>query len=137
MTSTREWTFGPHWAHLLQPDVLWVKFDGPTTLEDAKNAVEVYREACAQEPKYALFDISKSSIDSPARKYLADSVDASWFKGAVYVGAPFMLKTITKALTVMILFNAKQPYEVEFADDEAGALRHVEKWRSQHVAKTG
>ena len=123
-TTSREWTIRAHRAVYELPDTLHVTFSGPTTLEDTKEALKMYEEAAKERPYYLLADIKHSSLDSASRKYLADHLRPEWFRGVVYVGAGLPLKIVTKALTVMVLFNAPAPYEVHFADsvEEARAV---------------
>jgi hypothetical protein len=131
MTTRREWTFGSHRATLVGEDVLSVVFDGPTTLADAEAAIPVYREAASTRPVFLVADISRSSLDAQARKFLADNIKPEWFKGVLYVGANVMLRTISKALSVMVLFNAKTQYDVRFVATHADADEQIAKWREE------
>lgn len=130
MTERKEWTFGTHKAQLEDPDVLVIRFSGPVTLEDAKAAIELHREIGSKTPFFLLADISASSLGAEARKYMADNALPAWYRGVVYVGANFLLRTISKSLTLMVLFNGSTNYELSFVATELEGRSLITRWRA-------
>ncbi len=49
----------------------------------------------------------------------------------VYVGASLVLRTISRALSVMVFFNAKVHYDVRFVANHDEAREQIAKWREQ------
>ena len=134
MSPLRQWKVGPHQFVLEEPDLMVATFTGPTTLEHAQEAMKVYAEACAARPVYLIAHIGNSALDAPARKFMGANIKAEWFAGVVYIGANIFLKTVTKALAILVLFDAKTRYEIEFADTEGAARALIEVWRGNRAA---
>lgn len=114
-----------------------VKFDGPVTEEHARAAVEIYREVASKRPFFMLADVSHSSIDTNARNHLSKHARPEWYRGVVYVGAPLVLRTVTKALNLMVLFNGKSDYETMFANSMEEGRAMVETLRAKVGSKPG
>jgi hypothetical protein len=132
VSGKTEWTFGTHRARLDSPDVLVATFDGPTTVADVGLLLPLYREVFETHgPVYLVADVARSSMDAEARRQLGEGIEPGWFKGVSYVGASLIVRTISKALSVMVLFDAKKPYEVAFAATHDEARAQIEKWRGQ------
>ncbi len=49
----------------------------------------------------------------------------------VYVGANVVLRTVSKALSLLILFNSKTQFDIRFVANHAEAREQLAKWRDQ------
>lgn len=108
-----------------------VQFNGPVTEEHARAAVDIYREIGSKRPFFMLADVSHSSIETGARNLLSKHARPEWYRGVVYVGAPLVLRTVTKALNLMVLFNGKNDYETMFAGSVEEGRALLEQMRAR------
>ena len=124
MTTQREWTFGEHRARFEPPDLVGARFKGATNLQDAKKAIEIYKEVASKGQFFLIVDVSESEIDKPAREHLTQNVRIEWLLGVVYVGAGFVQKAATKAIALAFYAAGKTTVDFLFAntEEEARAL---------------
>jgi hypothetical protein len=121
MTTQRDWSFGQHTARFEPPDLVLAKFKGPTNLNDAKRAIEIYKEVAAKGQFFLIVDVSESEIDKAAREHLTQNVRTEWLLGVVYVGAGFVQKAATKAITLAFYASGKTTVDFLFANSEEEA----------------
>ncbi len=129
MSLIKEWTFGTHTARWEEPDLLRVKWQGPTRVEDVDSVLAILGEVAAERPIFVISDVSHSTIDKAARERMSQSLRAEWFHGLIYVGADALQRAITKAIVIALYFTGKWRVDVEFAATEEEALHIVKRVR--------
>jgi hypothetical protein len=125
MTIQREWKFGMHEARFEQPDILWVKINGDTSLKDATALSELYGELGSQRPFYVVTDLREATtVDAEAREHVSKNINPAWFLGSIYIGAGFLQKAVAKSLSLMHYLTGRLTFELHFVstDEEARAL---------------
>jgi hypothetical protein len=135
MSLIKEWTFGTHSARWEEPDLLRVKWQGPTRVQDADCVLAILEEVAAERPIFVISDVSKSTIDKAAREHLSQGLRAQWFHGLIYVGADALQRAITKAIVIALYFTGKWRVDVEFAATEEEALHIVSRVRRARGAE--
>ncbi|RYZ42393.1 MAG: hypothetical protein EOO71_08050 [Myxococcaceae bacterium] len=131
MANHREWSFGAHHAHFEEPDLLVMKFNGPSKVEDCKKVLEVCEEVAASRPVFLISDVSNSLFDKEARELLVAHSKAEWFRGHIYVGTGPRELAGAKALMLALYFTGRWMVEVDFADSERDARDLVARKRAQ------
>jgi FAD/FMN-containing dehydrogenase len=136
MTIRREWKLGTHSAHFEQPDILWVKIEGETTMQDAVSLSEIYGELGNQHPFFVVTDLREAtSVDSEARDYVARSVNPAWFLGSVYIGAGFVQKAVAKSLAFVHYLTGRLTFDLHFVGSEEEARELLARERSHRSAR--
>ncbi|RKG82094.1 STAS/SEC14 domain-containing protein [Corallococcus exercitus] len=132
MAVLREWVFGTQRVSLESSDILWTKVRGSFSETDVRELVEVFHELGAgpDKPLYLVVDLSSSEGLSVApRKYLAEHVRPTWFRGVVFFGAKRTHREVLRALVVALNFTGDAKLEAEFVDSEAQARAWLEAHR--------
>lgn len=129
MSLIKEWTFGTHSARWEEPDLLRVKWQGPTRVGDVDSVLAILQEVAAERPIFVISDVTRSTIDKAAREHLSQNLRAQWFHGLIYVGADALQRAITKAIVIALYFTGKWRVDVEFAATEEEALHIVSRVR--------
>jgi hypothetical protein len=129
MSLIKEWTFGTHSARWVEPDLLRVKWQGPTRVEDVNSVLAILEEVASERPIFVVSDVSRSTIDKAAREHMSQHLRAEWFHGLIYVGADALQRAITKAIVIALYFTGKWRVDVEFAATEEEALHIVSRVR--------
>ncbi|NBD10397.1 MULTISPECIES: hypothetical protein [Corallococcus] len=135
MANLREWEFGTHRAYFEAPDLLVMKFNGPSKLEDSKKVLEICKEVSADGPVYLISDVSNSNIEKDSRELLVSQAKAEWFRGHVYLGTGPLQRAGAKALMLALYFTGKWTVDVDFADSERDARELIAKKRAQPPKK--
>jgi hypothetical protein len=130
-----EWKFGAHAARLEPPDVLVVRFRGPTSFEEAKRSVEICQEVGSRRPFYLVMDVSDSTIEPKSREYISRSLKAEWFHGILYVGLGLAQRAMAKAILLALYFTGKWSVEVDFVSTAEEAHALILRKRAQRVAQ--
>ncbi|WP_224247637.1 hypothetical protein [Hyalangium gracile] len=119
MAERREWMFGTHRAWLEPPDILWVKYSGPSTLEHTRTLVDIVRVLGEQQRLFLVIDVAGSSMAAENRSYFTDQARPEWFRAVIYLGAGPSQRAMAKGLIVRLLFTGRWDAQFEFADTEA------------------
>ncbi|RKH05546.1 hypothetical protein D7Y13_24670 [Corallococcus praedator] len=130
MANRREWNFGAHHAHFEEPDLLVMKFNGPSKLEDCQKVLEVYQEVASTQPVFLISDVSNSLLEKEARELLVAHSKEEWFRGHIYVGTGARQLAGAKALMLALYFTGRWMVEVDFADSERDARDLVARKRA-------
>ncbi len=129
-----EWKFGPHEARFEAPDVLVIRFSGPTSHEQAQYTVEICREVGTVQPFFMLVDIGDSTIEAHSRNYIVQNIRQEWFRGLIYFGLGFVQRAMAKALVVALYFT-KWAVPVDFVATEEDARAVVQRRREKSDSK--
>lgn len=136
MTIRREWKFGTHSAHFEQPDILWVKIEGETTLQDAISLSELYGELGSQNPFFVVTNVTEAtSVEAEAREHVSKSLNPTWFLGSIYIGAGFMQKAVAKSLAFVHAMTGKLTFDMHFVATEQEARELIARERTQRSTK--
>jgi hypothetical protein len=125
-----EWKFGKHHAHFEQPDLLWLRFKGPTTFEEAKTTVDICQEVGAVQPFFLMVDVGESTIDAKSRDYIVQTLKQEWFQGIIYIGLGMVQRAMAKALVVALYFT-RWRVEIDFVATEQDARSLIAKKRER------
>ena len=132
MTIHREWKFGTHTAHFEQPDILWVKIQGETSLQDAIALSELYTELGSKNPFFVVTDLTEATtVETEAREHVSKSINPSWFLGSVYIGAGFVQKAVAKSLAFVHAMTGKLSFDMHFVANEQEARELIERERAR------
>lgn len=125
MPQPRDWNIGTHHAWFEPPDELWMKVRGMTTLEDAIQILELYRELGSQQPLFLVTDLSEAtSVDLKARDHVSWNLRMEWFRGSIYIGAGLMQRAVANSMTFLHSIVGQPVITQHFVttEDEARAL---------------
>jgi hypothetical protein len=125
-----EWSFGRHQARFAPPDLLWVRFNGPTSFEEAKASVDICQEVGSVQPFFLLIDVGESTIDAKSRDYIVQSLKQEWFRGIIYIGLGMVQRAMAKALVVALYFT-RWRVDIDFVATEQDALALLAKKREK------
>jgi hypothetical protein len=136
MTIRHEWKFGTHSAHFEQPDILWVRIRGETTLQDAISLTELYGEVGGKSPFFVVTDLTEAtSVESEAREHVSKSINPSWFLGSIYIGAGFVQKAVAKSLAFVHAMTGKLTFDMHFVATEQEAREFIARERAQRSSR--
>lgn len=131
MSAQTEWSFGTHTARFEQPDILVVRFRGPTSFEEAKRSVDICQELGSRQPFFLIMDVSDSTIDPKSREYISRSLKEEWFHGLIYVGLGLAQRAMAKAILLALYFTGKWNVQVDFVPTEEAARALIVRKREQ------
>ncbi|WNG20946.1 hypothetical protein [Cystobacter fuscus] len=95
----RDWTIGRNTFHFEAPDVLWARFQGDCSLDEAILLVKLYRELGSVHPFFVLSDMAAAGgIDAEARRYINEHVRQEWLLGIIYYKTRLLHRAIAKGL---------------------------------------
>jgi hypothetical protein len=136
MTIHREWKFGTHTAHFEQPDILWVRIHGETTLKDAISLSELYAELGSKNPFFVVTDLTDAtSVETEAREHVSKNINPTWFLGSVYIGAGFVQKAVAKSLAFVHAMTGKLTFDMHFVATEQEARELIARERIQRSTR--
>lgn len=103
--------------------MLWVIYEGPITMDDVNWVLGVFREAASQQRVFAAIDVSRSSFGAEARKLLIDRCRLEWFRGAAFLRANLIQRTLARAIVFSLFYGREegQGRFVTFLPDEEAA----------------
>lgn len=132
MSIRREWKFGTHSAHFEEPDILWVRIQGETSLQDAISLTQLYGELGAQNPIFVVTDLAEATtVEAEARSHVSQNTNPSWFLGSVYIGAGFVQKAVAKSLAFVHAMTGKLSFDMHFVSSEQEARDLIARERAQ------
>jgi hypothetical protein len=132
MSIRREWKFGTHSAHFEEPDILWVRIQGETSLQDAISLTQLYGELGSQQPIFVVTDLTEATtIEAEARNHVSQNTNPSWFLGSVYIGAGFVQKAVAKSLAFVHAMTGKLTFDMHFVSTEQEARELIARERAQ------
>ena len=136
MTIHREWKFGAHTAHFEQPDILWVRIQGETTLQDAISLSELYAEQGNKNPFFVVTDLTEATtVETEAREHVTKSINPSWFLGSVYIGAGFVHKALAKSLAFVHAMTGRLTFDMHFVSTDQEARELIARERIQRSTR--
>ena len=95
----RKWTIGRNTFHFEAPNLLWAKFRGDSSVEDAILLVKLYRELGTLQPFFILADMEEAGgLDAEARHYMNEHVRQEWLLGIIYFKTRLLHRAIAKGL---------------------------------------
>ncbi len=131
--AQESWTFGTHQARFEPPDILWVKFVGPTRVVDAYRMVDICRPLFERGPLYWVGEVAESSIEADARQVLVQNIKWEVFPLGIMVGAGFVQRAMSKAMALALLFMGKTGPRLEFASTLEQARQIIERDRAERA----
>jgi hypothetical protein len=137
MEERREWEIGAHRAWLEPPDILWVKYSGPSTLEHTQRLVDITRELGEQRRLFLVIDVAGSSMAAENRSYFTEHARPEWFQALIYLGAGPSQRAMAKGLIVSLLFKGQWNVRFEFANSEAEARALITRLREEQAGGAG
>jgi len=134
--ALREWKFASNHVQLKMPDVLWHKVQGVTTLEDAVQLMEIYREVATQQPFFLVTDLSEATtLTDKARRYASEHLRPEWFVGSIYIGARLLHRAVAKGLALIHHLTGRTDATVtsvvHFVNTEAEAWALIDQLRTK------
>lgn len=132
MSIRREWKFGTHSAHFEEPDILWVRIQGETLLQDAISLTQLYGEMGAQKPYFVVTDLTDATtVEAEARNHVSQNSNPSWFLGSVYIGAGFVQKAVAKSLSFVHAMTGKLTFDMHFVATAQEARELIDRERAR------
>ncbi|MFL5357104.1 hypothetical protein [Archangium sp.] len=132
MSIRREWKFGTHAAHFEEPDILWVRIQGETSLQDAISLTQLYGELGAQKPFFVVTDLAgATTLEAEARNHVSQNTNPSWFLGSVYIGAGFVQKAVARSLAFVHAMTGKLTFDMHFVSNEQEARELIARERAR------
>ncbi|WP_309888253.1 hypothetical protein [Archangium sp.] len=136
MSIQREWKFGTHEARFEEPDTLWVKIQGDTSLKDATALSELYGEVGGRGPFYVVTDLREATtVDAEAREHVSKNINPGWFLGSIYIGAGFLHRAVAKSLSLMHYLTGRLTFELHFVSTEEEARVLLARERNKRSAQ--
>ncbi|QRK10027.1 hypothetical protein JQX13_07990 [Archangium violaceum] len=136
MANDREWKLGMHTAHFEEPDILWVKIQGETSLQDAISLTALYGEIGNKQPFFVVTDLTEAtSVEAEARSHVSQNTNPSWFLGSVYIGAGFVQKAVAKSLAFVHSMTGRLTFDLHFVSTEEEARALIDRERAQRSTR--
>ncbi|PTL82993.1 hypothetical protein [Vitiosangium sp. GDMCC 1.1324] len=136
MTISREWKLGTHLARFEEPDILWVRIQGETTLQNAIDLTQLYGELGVQKPIFVVTDLTgATTVEAEARQHVSQHSNPAWFLGSVYIGAGFVQKAVAKSLTFVHAMTGRLTFDLHFVSTEREARELIIRERAQRAAR--
>lgn len=131
MSEHREWKSGNQAARFEPPDVLWIRFRGTISFEDAKWLVSLFQELGSQQAIFVVADMTENvSSDVEGRRYASERMEPEWFAGIIYLRARLIHKAAAKGLSLVQHLRGKPTSPVHFASTEEEARNIVVRLKS-------
>ncbi|ATB43563.1 hypothetical protein CYFUS_009043 [Cystobacter fuscus] len=97
--TQRKWTIGRNTFHFEAPDLLWAKWEGECSLDEAILLVKLYQELGTVRPFFILGDMEEAGgIEAEARRYINEHVRQEWLLGVIYFKTRLLHRAIAKGL---------------------------------------
>jgi hypothetical protein len=136
MSIQREWKFGTHQARFEEPDTLWVRIEGDTSLKDSTALAELYAEVAGKGPFYVVTDLREATtVDAEAREHVSKNIHPTWFLGSIYIGAGFLHRAVAKSLSLMHYLTGRLTFELHFVSTEEEARALLARERDKRSAQ--
>lgn len=140
MEHPREWRLGANVLRFESPDILWADLHGETSLEQARDLVEIYRELGTSRPFFLVLDVRDAVLLAhEPRRYISENASPEWALGMIYVGARLAHKAVARGILLAAYLTGRaeksELAKVHFVStfDEASAL--IDRLRSRQQAR--
>ena len=95
----REWAIGLHLFQFEPPDILWVKYRGPFSLEETLPMIEEVRALAAARPYFLVNDMTEAGpLASDAGRYFSEHLPFERLLGLVYIGGRLLHRAAAKGI---------------------------------------
>ncbi len=126
-----EWRKGDQAARFEPPDMLWIKFRGTVSFEEAKWRVGRFQELGSQQELFVVADMTENSgYDVEGRRYASENIEPEWFSAIVYLGARLIHKAAAKGIALVQRLRGKPTTPVYFVASEEEARHLLARLRS-------
>ena len=124
----REWTIGRHHLRHEPPDILWVRYRGSVSREEAILMVDISRELGASRPFFMVGDMTEAGLPEPeAGRYFSENLRFEWLLGTLYIGTRLMQRATAKGIFLAA-------YLSEFTDEQVLKLIHFVSTKDEALA---
>ncbi len=135
MEEERAWKLDAHQARFEAPDTLWMKFQGPISLEASTWVVNVFRELGSQRAFIVAADVAGSTdIDPEGRRYASEHMEPDWFVAIIYIGARLIHRAAAQGIGLVYTLLGKRTNPVYFVSSEAEARDIIARLRANPPA---
>mgnify|MGYP007050628847 CR=1 FL=1 len=142
MRERPDWTIGRHTFRWDAPDVLWVRFEGNNTLEEAIEMVRLYKDLGERQPYFILANSEAAGqLHLEARRHLSEHMRPEWFHGIIFYNTRLLHRAMARGLILAAeLFHARPPQasvmheRLHFVATQAHARALVDALRPQGPA---
>jgi hypothetical protein len=135
MEEERAWKLDAHQARFEAPDTLWMKFQGPISLEASTWVVNVFRELGSQRAFIVAADVAGSTdIDPEGRRYASEHMEPDWFVAIIYIGARLIHRAAAQGIGLVYSLLGKRTNPVYFVSSEAEARDIIAQLRANPPA---
>lgn len=140
MEHPREWRLGANVFRFEPPDILWADLHGETSLEQARDLVEFYRELGSSRPFFLVLDVRDAiPLGQEPRRYLSEHASSEWVLGMIYVGARLVHKAVARGIILAAHLTGRaeksELAKVHFVSTHGEASELIVRLRSRHEAK--
>jgi hypothetical protein len=130
LSEPREWKMGAHEARFEPPDILWMKYRGPISLDEITWAMGRIREQAAQRALFVVADVTENtSLEPEARRYASERIDPEDFTVVIYIGARLIHKAAAKGIAFVQFLLGRKTTPVYFVSSEAEARDTIARLR--------
>ncbi|WP_309895176.1 hypothetical protein [Archangium sp.] len=111
--------------------MLWIKFRGTVSFEEAKWRVGRFQELGSQQELFVVADMTENSgYDVEGRRYASENIEPEWFSAIVYLGARLIHKAAAKGIALVQRLRGKPTTPVYFVASEEEARHLLARLRS-------
>jgi hypothetical protein len=119
---------GEQYARFDPPDILWMKYRGIVSFEEAKWMVALCQELGSQRPLFVVADMTENSgYDTEGRRYASERMESEWFVCIIYVGARLIHKGAAKGIGLVQRLVGKKTTPLVFVSNEQEARTTLEQ----------
>jgi hypothetical protein len=94
-----EWRMGLHLFQFEPPDILWVKYRGPFSLQEALLMTERLRELGAVRPYFLVNDMTEAGpLAADAGHYFGENLPFDRLLGLIYIGGRLLHRAAAKGI---------------------------------------
>jgi hypothetical protein len=136
MASQQEWTIGAQQVRFESPDILWVRFQGRLSLEEAIGLVDLYRELGTSSPFFLVGDMREADrVDPEVQRYLSEQAAPAWVHANIFIGARLTHKAVARGIFLAAWLTGRSETnelaKVHFVSSHAEASALVAQLRAR------
>ena len=133
--NPREWIIGTHHFRFEPPDLLWTKFQGSCSHEQAVDIVRVYRQIGTLQPFFVLNDMEHAEgMDAESRRHMSENLREEWMLGVILIKARLLHRALAQGLILaaaMFRMDTPSTPDVHFVSSREEAVELLARLRAE------
>lgn len=138
MPGPQEWRIGAHVLSFEPPDVLWIFYGGPLSLQEAVQVVGIHAQLGASQSFFVVSDMKDLGMPEPeVGRYISEHIDSSVLRATIHFGARLAQKALARGIVLASQMSERGGLDdlsrVHFVDTKDDALELLVRLRANGV----